>query len=742
MDASPWRCVAATIELSVLVPCFNEEGNLPELVERTERVFHRCGITGEIVLVNDGSVDGTRPQIETLAAAHPCVVGVHHPTNRGIAAGWKSGLERSQGRYVCTIDADLQYQPEAIAQLYREITFSKVDLVQGWRSSLERQRYDYRYYLSRGLDRLLKLAFAMREHDVKSGFVIYKREVFEDILRDAPHYFCFQHMITVVAKARGYSLRQVETLFEERRVGHSFIGMFPVRMVARTLVDIGRGVVETRLREPKDMSLAGIVGAEPRQAREEPSGGSSVLHRALLRFHQPTVSRNAPRYLEELRRTQWLSPEDIEQLQMRRLRRLAQHATEHVRYWREALGTAGLVPDDLRTLADLGRIPPLDKHALRENIYFDLLADNSEKRKMCKLVTCGSTGEPLPVFVDQLQRDMRWANAMRNVEWTGYRFGEPRAHLSHAGAGVPVREALAEWTHALFARRWLFPSFPVDAALLRRFAQHVRRHPATLIEGDTEVLALVALLLSAQGVPSLGAKAILTAGQTLSPETRQLIERQLGARVFDRYQSGEFGPIAQECERSRGYHVNAESYIVEVVREGQPAREGEVGDVLVTDLNNRCLPLLRYRLADLAAISRRRCACGRGLPLLERIVGRSPSAVRGADGRYVPASFFARLFGDYEYAVRAYQVLQDSPGRILVRVVRTSRFTEMTEAEVRNRIAAVLGPGTIADVESVAAIPRDAIGTVRPCVSTVVPAPLASTDSGPWEQPARREASS
>src|SRR3989442_15328413 len=102
-------------ELSVLVPCFNEEGNLPELVERTERVFERRGIAGEVVLVDDGSRDGTAAQIEALAARFANVVGVHHPTNRGIPAGWRSGLEASRGRYVCTIDADLQYQPEAIA---------------------------------------------------------------------------------------------------------------------------------------------------------------------------------------------------------------------------------------------------------------------------------------------------------------------------------------------------------------------------------------------------------------------------------------------------------------------------------------------------------------------------------------------------------------------------------------------------------------------------------------------------
>src|SRR5262249_53943844 len=137
------------------------------------------------------------------------------------------------------------------------------DLVQAWRSTLERYQYDSRYYMSRGLDLLLKFTFGMPEHDVKSGFVVYKREVFEDILQDAAKYFYFQHMITVIAKGRGYSLRQVETAFEERRTGQSFIPRMPIKMILRTFADIGRGFAEFRLREPRDQSLVPSVAGLP-----------------------------------------------------------------------------------------------------------------------------------------------------------------------------------------------------------------------------------------------------------------------------------------------------------------------------------------------------------------------------------------------------------------------------------------------------------------------------------------------
>jgi phenylacetate-CoA ligase len=705
----------SAVDLSVIVPCYNEEDNLPELVERTERVFERRRIRGQIVLVNDGSRDGTAAQIEVLAERHPCVVGVHHPTNLGIPAGWKSGFERSRGRYVCTIDADLQYQPEAIAHLYREMCFSKADLVQGWRSTLERQ-HDHRYYWSRGLDYLLKLAFAMPEYDVKSGFVLYRREVFEDILQESGRFYYFQHMITVVAKAKGYSVRQVETMFAERHAGQSFIGGFPLKMMSRTFVDIGRAFLDYRVREPKDQTLEATLATH---------GGATLAAsrpRAPARewAQLPGISRNAPRYLEELRRTQWLPRSELEQLQLRRLRRLVGYASDHVGYWRELLETARVTADDIRGLDDLRRIPILTKSALRENIYFDLVSGSSEKRKIVKLTTSGNTGEPLAVFVDPLQRDLRWANALRSREWAGWRPGEACVQLGRGQAEDPGG-GIAALRRRLYAALFPDPTIAadvVDAGFVRHLEQRIERERPVLLEADAEVLGSIAGLRGGSA-PAPWTRALVSTGQMLEPELRALIEQRLGGRVFDRYGAREIGPVAQQCEAG-GWHVNAESMIVEVERDGRPAAPGEEGELLVTDLNNRCVPLLRYRLGDAAVATDRACPCGRGLPLLERVRGRPAGVILGAGARQVPAGFFADLFGDYEFAVSRWQVEQPARERVVVRIVRKSRFTYTTEEAIRRRLGNAIG-GTVAlEVALVDEIPLAPDGAVRP-VLTLAP---------------------
>ncbi len=734
---------AVTIDLSVIVPCFNEEGHLPELVERTERVLDRRGIAGEIVLVNDGSRDGTGREIDALAARDPRVVGVHHAENRGIPAAWKSGVERARGRYVLTIDADLQNLPEDIARLYREICISRADLVQGWRSPLERQQYDIRYILSRGLDYLLRFVFNMPQHnDVKSGFVVYKREVFEEILAHAPRYIYFQTFVTVVAKAKGFSIRQVETLFEPRRAGRSFISRVPLQVVLKSLVDIARAWAEFRMREPKDQSLAlALVGRPP--AVPVVRGWRRTYARiydALMPVHHWMISRNAPQYLDELRQTQWLPRGEIERMQVRRLQRLLQHAYDHVGYYRELFDQAGVRPQDVRSLDDLRHLPVLTKPALRENLYFDLLSDNHDKRKIQRIVTSGSTGEPLALFCDRFQLDMRWANTVRNVEWTGYRFPDRQVRLWHATIGMKTWQVAKERLDAFLSGRKFFSVFALDDAMIRRYLEYVRRHRPALLDGYAEAFNVVANFLAREPLDGLQAGAIISSAQTLPPETRALIEAQFGCKVFDKYGAREFSGMAHQCEAHRGYHVNAESYIVEVVRDGRPAAEGEVGAVLVTDLNNRCVPLIRYQLGDLAVATHRTCSCGRGLPLLERVIGRLQSVVLGTNGRYLPAAYFAHFFKDYEYAVARYQVVQEARDRLDVRIIRKSRFSQHTEDEIRRTLAEVLGQDMTIRFEFVDRLELGRTGKAQSCICKIDIPLFSSTAAEAWEAEAAREA--
>jgi glycosyltransferase involved in cell wall biosynthesis len=165
-----------SVEISVVAPCYNEMENANALTERLLHLFTKRGLQGEVVLVNDGSRDETGRVIDELARKYPDnVVAVHHPKNQGIAVAWQTGVDSSSGKYVCLIDADLQYLPEEVWRLYRQIEASRADMVQGFRSTIERLK-DSRYLYSKALNVLLNVSFGMNLQDNKSGFVIARRD--------------------------------------------------------------------------------------------------------------------------------------------------------------------------------------------------------------------------------------------------------------------------------------------------------------------------------------------------------------------------------------------------------------------------------------------------------------------------------------------------------------------------------------------------------------------------------------
>ena len=132
-----------------------------------------------------------------------------------------------------------------------------------------------------------------------------------------------------------------------------------------------------------------------------------------------------------------------------------------------------------------------------------------------------------------------------------------------------------------------------------------------------------------------------------------------------------------------------------------PAKPGETGEVVITDLNNFCMPLIRYRVGDLAVAidASRVCACGRGLPRLGEIEGRVQAIIVGRNGTYIPGSLFGHLFKDYDHVIRQYQVVQESVGRITLRVIKAPRFNDVSFQEILDLLRSYLGQDTVIDVE-------------------------------------------
>jgi len=234
--------------------------------------------------------------------------------------------------------------------------------------------------------------------------------------------------------------------------------------------------------------------------------------------------------------------------------------------------------------------------------------------------------------------------------------------LWHATLGMSRLQVLRERLDALLMRRNFFPAFEMTEDNIGRYVELLRQKQPALIDGYAEAFNLIANYLKHHPLDGIRPKGIISSAQTLSRESREIIEQVFQAKVFDKYGSREFSGIAHECEAHSGHHVNAESYIVEIVHDGRPARPGEVGEVLVTDLTN--------------------CPCGRGLPLIGAIQGRVQAIIIGTNGCFLLGAFFPHLLKDYGHIIRQFQVVQECLGAIDFNVVKGPRFSESSLEEI------------------------------------------------------------
>lgn len=691
------------IELTVIVPCFNEEGNIPELSARVLKVFEVGELVGELVLVDDGSSDGTRDAIAEQEARHPDMVrGVIHGTNRGIAEAWKSGAEAARGRLCAIIDADLQYQPEDLLRMRRALYERSVDIVQGWRSAVGREKGP-RWYYSRGFNWLLNATFSMDLSDNKSGFLICAREVLLDLLEYRGSYRYWQAFIMVAAKAKGYSYHEIETLFMSRMAGTSFLEHQAIKVSLLCFVDLTKAAWEYRLaRRPPDVAQRFVeTSAGGAESTGGPPTGELVKAYVASASSLPPGGRSGDvgHYLSAMQRTAEADADALKALQDEKLRRLIRHAYRDVPYYRHRMRQRKLRPEDVRGLDDLSKLPRLERASLREHLYFDILSEHHDKRQIFEQRASGWQGEPLGVFVDRVQLERRAAAALRARGWAGHRFGRPRLLLWNEALGR-ARDKADAWLADVHRH----PIDVVDAAAVNDLVARASRLRPAVIEGPSETLVALARFMLRHGPCITGCvDALLVSGHSLSDDGRGAIRRAFGGEVYDAYGTAELGEIAHECRAHDGLHLASERVIVELLDpQGDPVRVGQRGEIVVTDLDNKCLPLIRYRTGDYARALDGACGCGLALPRIAQIEGRHPVAI-GHHGRWLVGGFFGRWFADRGHAVARYRVSQApsqsaEPGALVIDIVKAGRFHEELVTELRDAIGARLGDDVAIEV--------------------------------------------
>ncbi|MCL5959908.1 MAG: hypothetical protein M1358_11465 [Chloroflexi bacterium] len=365
------------------------------------------------------------------------------------------------------------------------------------------------------------------------------------------------------------------------------------------------------------------------------------------------------RHLQELLRTQWLPREELEALQLARLKLLLDHAYVNVPFYRHRFQEAGIHPGDIGTLDDLRRIPILTRDDVRQNRE-SLIAGNFPPGELQAGVTSGSTGAPLRFYNSREHLRSGWSAFSRIYHWYGLEKGCKQAVIAGTDAGF--RPTFFEKTRMRLRReRWL-SCFDMQEDKLRAYAEDLARFRPEVFWGYNSALWWFAKYVKKRGLESIRPKVIVGGVDKLYDFQRELIEETFACRVVNYYSAQETGIMAGQCPEG-SLHLSAELHYLELINNGRPAEPGGLGDIIVTDLHNYAMPFIRYRIGDVGRFEDRPCRCGRGLPVLGELVGRTSDFFTTPDGRVISGILFLCALQGWPGANK-YQVTQPSVDKI------------------------------------------------------------------------------
>jgi phenylacetate-CoA ligase len=416
---------------------------------------------------------------------------------------------------------------------------------------------------------------------------------------------------------------------------------------------------------------------------------------------------------ELIERSQWFSESELRDLQAERLRALIAHAYATVPYYRSVFEQRRLRPDDIRTPADLEKLPVLTKDDVRN--HFDELISKRYSRLRGHLVgTSGTTGTPLRILLDRRREAMEVALVRRHRSWAGFQPGELKAVLR----GLEIRSTGTErpiyWRFNRVDNELGFSSSYLGDATLPAYLDRLREARPSIIWGYPSTVAVVADYLMRRGEPSgWPLKGVFLSSEPVYDWQRRVIEDAFACRVFDWYGLSEGVVSAGECDRHEGYHVSVESCVVETVP--STAVPGAT-ELIATGLDNVLMPLIRYQTGDVSEWTGRPCSCGRGLPLLGPIQTKVEDVLVTPDGRWISPSVLTFPFKTL-HGIAKSQIIQRSPEEVVIKVVPEAGYSPVEERRLIDAMTTRLGQGMRVTVEPVADIPRTAAGKYRWVIS-------------------------
>ncbi|GFE82154.1 capsular polysaccharide biosynthesis protein CapK [Steroidobacter agaridevorans] len=424
---------------------------------------------------------------------------------------------------------------------------------------------------------------------------------------------------------------------------------------------------------------------------------------------------NYKAYYEQAVARSRASRQELDGYENETLVRMLEHAVATVPYYRE-LHRQGQFPiEKVKGVADIQYLPTVPKAELRSNPE-QFVSERYALEDLSVISTTGTTGTPLRIFCNANVRQRNYAFHDRFLTMCGIDKDGLRATI---GGRIIVPSSDRNppyWRHSYFQKNVLFSSYHLNDGTIGLYIEKLRALRPDYIDCYPSSIYSIASHAKKHGIPLRGiTKAIVTSGETLFDDQKAVIEEQLGVTVFDQYGCAEMSVLVTSCAHG-SYHVHSDFGILEILNSsGEPARDGEEGEIVCTGFINDAMPLIRYRIEDRAVAGQRHCPCGSALPTVARVLGRDDDVILtpGGDriGRLSPV-----LKG---FPVREAQYVQDKLGEMKVVLVPDAAYGPEDEAKLVRELRMRVGNEIRIEFQYVERIERGKGGKLKSIVSRI-----------------------
>ena len=389
-------------------------------------------------------------------------------------------------------------------------------------------------------------------------------------------------------------------------------------------------------------------------------------------FSGTTVSRQ----LDFFEKSQWWKPEDLQVYQNTKLKSLIHHAYTHVPYYRDVFRCLALSPSDIKTKEDLVKLPVVTKEEIRKSPE-RFIAQNIPPASLIPAATSGSSGKVFGYFINKNVVSTTRSLALRGWGFSGYRVGDKIATLA-GSALLSENMPFYKKIRFKFSHNLPLSDYNLTDERMKEYLQQIQKFNPKYLRGYPSSLELLAEYALNHGIDAINPAGIMTTAETLTKSQRELLSSAFHCEVFDQFGCSDGGAMDYECDQHRGYHISVERSVHEFLDDtGYPVSSGENGHIILTDLCNYAMPFIRYDAGDMGVPTDRVCPCGRGLPLLDRITGRTAEQIVLPDGKYLPGLVLTDIFEHSSVvgAVLDYQIVQERVDKIVINIVRSDQYS-------------------------------------------------------------------